>query len=268
MKWLNRLERRFGRYALPNLTVLLVAGQSVGFIIGSADPARLENWSLVPAKVLEGEVWRLVLFPFLPPTLSLFWVFFALYLFYIMGTGLQQHWGAFRFNLFMLIGYLATVAVSFLEPEMPMSNAYLGGSVFLAFAWLYPDFELLLFFILPVKIKYFAWLTWLFFAFGFFSGTAVTRLALVASVSNFLLFFGADIVSYLRYRHRRTHHALKAIGRKDAAFHECVVCGVTDLSDRNMEFRYCADCDGDFEYCADHLRDHEHRTAENADAQS
>ena len=123
----------------------------------------------------------------------------------------------------------------------------------------------MLFFILPVKIKYLAWLTWFGFAVAFFGGTWSTRLAVVAGIGNFLLFFGADIVSYVKDRQRKTQQALKSIGVKQRVFHKCTICGVTEKSDPQMDFRYCSKCEGDFEYCADHLRNHEHRTAESAE---
>ena len=153
MSWVEKLDRKFGRYAIPNLTLLIVCGQLTGFFLGHIKPEQLEQWELVASRLQEGELWRLVTFPMVPPGSGLL-VLFGIYLFYLMGTALEHTWGTFRYNVYLLIAYLCTVAVSFLAPELPMSNAYIGGSVFLAFAWLYPEFQLLLMFILPVKIKW------------------------------------------------------------------------------------------------------------------
>ena len=104
-------------------------------------------------------------FLFDPPLQNPLFAFFAWYLFYLMGTALEEHWGAFRYNIFLLIGYLMTVAVSFLIPALPVTNAYIGGSVFLAFAFLYPDFILQIFFVLPVRIQWLALITWLYYGY-------------------------------------------------------------------------------------------------------
>ena len=91
-----------------------------------------------------------------PPTTNLLFAFFFWYLFYLMGTVLESTWGAFRYNVYLLVGWAATVAVAFLQPNAPASISFLQASVFLAFAYLYPDFQILLFFILPVKVKWLA----------------------------------------------------------------------------------------------------------------
>ena len=116
----------------------------------------MANIALVPTKVLHGEVWRLVTFLCEPPTNNLVFAFFFWYLFFLMGTALESTWGVFRYNVYLLVGWAATVAVSFIQPEAPASAGFLQGSVFLAFAYLYPNFQLLLFFILPVKVKWLA----------------------------------------------------------------------------------------------------------------
>ena len=169
MAMLDRLEKKFGRYAVSNLTLLLIYGQIIVYVLAQFKPELLELIDLVPGLVLQGEVWRLITFIFWPPLSSVSLVFVALawYFFYLMGTALEGHWGDFRYMVFLLVGWFATVAFALLAPlflpgyeQVGYTNAYLGGSVFLAFAYLNPEFVILLFFILPVKIKWLAWLTW------------------------------------------------------------------------------------------------------------
>src|SRR4029077_2272748 len=121
----------------------------------------------VPEAVGWGEWWRLVSFLFTPPSGNPLLAIFALYFLWFMGGALEAQWGAFRYNVYVLIGYAMTVAAAFAFPYGAATNGYITGSIFLAFAYLFPDFQILLFFILPVKVKWLALITWLFFAYQF-----------------------------------------------------------------------------------------------------
>ena len=137
-----------------------------------------------------------------------------------------------------------------------------GGSVFLAFAYLFPDFELLLFFILPVKIKWLALITWIGYFLGFAFGSWHTRLIILASIANFLLFFGRDIMLRMRAGRRRMAYQVQKITREDEPFHQCSICGITDVTHPEAEFRYCTECRPTRCFCSDHLDGHEHVTEE------
>lgn len=147
---------------------------------------------LYPDRVLQGEIWRLVTYIFIPPSFSPFWIIFVLYFYYLVGTGLEQAWGAFRFNLYYLLGMVGTTVAAFITGA-GYTGVYLNLSLFLAFAHLYPDFQLLLFFILPVKIKYLAWLNWALLGGTVLLGALPHKIAAVAAVINFFIFFGKDI---------------------------------------------------------------------------
>ena len=195
MSMLDRLERKFGRYYIPNLTIVLVFGQAVFYVLTLMNSIRRDDALLVPALVVRGEVWRLLTFVFVPAVQTPIFFAFALYLFYLMGTALESYWGEFRYNVYLLIGFLATVAVSFLTPDQAAGVGLLGGSVFLAFAWLNPDFELLLFFILPVRIKWLALLTWIGYGYGLLAGDWGDRFRILAAIGNFLVFFWPELVA-------------------------------------------------------------------------
>ena len=170
MSLIDRLERKYGRLAIPNVTMVLIAGQVLLFGAmmmrvrqGGGNP--LANIYLIPGKVVEGEIWRLLTFLFEPPQTSPLFVIFFWLLFYLFGTTLEQQWGTFRYNVYLLIGYLANVAAAFLAwalisktglfgpagilvaQRMVATNSFLYGTVMLAFARLYPDFTLNLFFV-------------------------------------------------------------------------------------------------------------------------
>ncbi|HET6880409.1 MAG TPA: hypothetical protein VFI31_09655 [Pirellulales bacterium] len=266
MSLLDKLERRFGWCAIPNLTMLLTCAQATGFALIWAKLTTWDNMALVMSEVAEGQVWRLGTFLFLPATMSPIWLFFALYLFYLMGSTLEAHWGEFRYNLFLAIAYLATVAAACVAPHEPATNVYLGGSVFLAFAYLFPNFELLIFFILPVKIKWLALLQWIGYFLSFTMGDWMQKAMVLAAVSNFLLFFGKDIFRGARDGKRRMEWNARHLAKRDKPFHNCAICGANERTHPKMDFRYCTKCSGSYEYCAEHLPTHEHVVKQTAAA--
>jgi hypothetical protein len=265
MTLMARLERAFGRYAVPDLTLYLVCGQAGFLIAWMANPRILERIALVPSLVVQGEWWRLLTFPFFPPTTNVLFAIFGLWFLFFMGRELEAHWGAFRFNVYLLIAYVASVGAAFLSyavtGEGAASSAFFDGSVFLAFAQLYPEFVIYLFLILPVKAKWLALATWVLYGWTFLTGDAMAKAMVAASVLNFLLFFGRDIVQSMRSNRRRMTRriGLRVTESPDAAFHTCATCGITDKTHPKMDFRYCPGCGGKLAYCTEHLNNHEHR---------
>ncbi len=155
-----------------------------------------------------------------------------------MGEALENHWGTFRYNLFFFVGWVATVASAWIQPTVPATNGYLLGSIFLAFAFLYPDFQILLFFIIPIKVKWLALLTWAIYAITFAvaasGGHWSVCMVILAAVANFLLFFWRDLLEMGRRQGRRVKYSAQAIEARrmaDEAFHRCVICGRTEQSD-------------------------------------
>jgi hypothetical protein len=279
MSLLSRLDSRFGRYAVPNLTVILIAGQVFLYVAHHLAPAPggndvLDRIRLYPGEVLQGEFWRLLTFLFDPPLRNPLFAFFFWYLFYLMGTALETTWSAFRYNVFLAIGYFATVISTFAfyfalgGLVLPATNGFLYGTVFLAFARLYPDFTLHLFFILPVKIKWLAMLQWAWYAVAFvFSPSWMVRAVIAASVLNFFLFFGRDIWRGMKQGHRRMKHQARTLRTPQRIVHKCRVCGLTSDDAPQSQFRYCSRCEGEACYCPEHLHNHEHVVKESATAQ-
>lgn len=264
MRWTDKLASKLGRLAVPNLTLWIVAGSGAFFLVGSFHRAALDTITLVPALVMQGEVWRILSFMIYPLDMSPFFAFFTYYLFYIMGTALEAEWGEAKFNLYIWMGAFWTIAGAFLTPNAPIQNSFLYGSVFLAFAYLYPEFELYIFFVIPVKIKYLAGITWIFYLFQLVVGSWPTRISILMSALNFLLFFGAEIADHVRGNARQMSRHAQEIREEETPFHLCAVCGLTEKKDPAMDFRVCSTCPGGLEYCQTHLRSHTHtpKTAE------
>lgn len=261
MNWLDKLERKFGRFAVKNLMMYIVGITGIVYALSYFDRSGLviNRLMLIPELVLRGEVWRLITYIFIPPETTIIWILFVLYFYYMVGTALEHEWGSFRFNLFYFTGMLGTTIAAFIT-GYGATSLYLNLSLFLAFARLYPDFELLLFMIIPVKIKYLAMLNWAYIIFTVLAGDISSKLVAVVSILNYFLFFGKDIVTRTRsnrqvYSNRRR---FRAEIPRDFTIHRCTTCGKTEKTDPDMDFRYCPECEGDYEYCMDHVRNHEH----------
>ena len=288
MNWINKLERRFGRYAISNLMFYIIAMYAVGFVIILINPTFFyEYLTLDAAAILKGQVWRIFTFVMEPPNTSLIWILFSLYLYYFIGTNLERVWGAFRFNLYFFSGVLFHVVAAILVYvltgiSMQMGTSYLNLSLFLVFAALFPDVQFSLYFIIPIKVKWLAYLDIALFAYtvlqafmSTYGGDPVfgvyykaNAVAAVVSLLNFLIFFLSTRKAspYNPKQMKRKHEFKQNIRRAErpmqmypnGARHRCAICGRTELDDENLEFRYCSKCNGNYEYCQEHLFTHKH----------
>jgi hypothetical protein len=267
MTLLDRLERKLGRFAVPNATLGIIFGQVAFYVAqqaelrGAIQEPVVDKLTLVAAHVLEGQWWRVFTFVFTPPGANLLWAIVFWYFFYFVGTVMEQTWGAFRYNVYLLVGYVATVAAAFLVPEATASVAFLQGSVFLAFAYLYPDFVIQLMFVLPVRVKWLAWIAWAGYGLTFLSGLSGNLVAMAmvgASVANFFVFFGRDVLVRVVIGHRLMRRQASHVIAERKPRHVCIVCGATNKTHPEKDFRYCSKCRGQRCYCDEHLRDHEH----------
>jgi len=243
MNLLNKLERKWGRFAIPNLAIYLVGGQGIMFLLIMLQ--RVDPNSLVfqPGAVLAGEVQRLLGFVFMPFSFSWFSLLIGLWIFYMLSNALEQTWGSFKYNAFILLGIIINVGTALCLapwfPYMQVTSYFLYLTVFFAFATLYPNYEFLLFFVLPVKVKYLAMISaCLFVLMPLLVGQWGVKIAALASVGNYLLFFGKGFAMNLHYRKRRTQFHAKQKEVVEECFHTCSVCGATDKSHPEREFRY------------------------------
>lgn len=265
MSWLDKLERKFGQYRVPYVTEALIVAQIPLAGVAMVDYQALEGMRLSAEGLAAGEYYRLFSFLMVPPSSFIIFNFFAWYIFYLFGTALEQSWGTFRYNIYLLIAYVAIVAAALLMPLVgggggAMANYFIGLSVFLAFAYLHPNFEILLFLVWPVKVKWLAMISGFFLGGAILAGAAPQKLAALAAIANFLIFFTGDIVRRLRGARRRAVAEMESAAAAEEPFHRCQTCGATDKSDPDLEFRYCATCTGAPCFCEHHIFDHEHVT--------
>lgn len=272
--WLDKMERRFGRYAIRNLTMYLLAGYAIGYLLSFTMPQLLTYFTLEPALILKGQVWRLLSWVIIPPNDNIIFVIFMMLLYYSLGNTLESYWGAFRYNVYIFSGILFTVIGAFIVNGLIgsitgfgslYSTYYINMSIFLACASIMPDYQLLLYGIIPIKMKWLAILDVVLLAVDAVQGGLIIRIVIIASLLNFIIFFFCN-------RNLRGHSPKQAARRKKfqkqisrpqnqyagGAKHRCAVCGRTELDDPTLEFRYCSKCNGNYEYCQDHLFTHEH----------
>lgn len=210
MKWLSRLELKYGRYAIRNLTLYIVGLNLTVFLISfflfAGNPLQtISIMALIPQQVFKGEIWRLFTFLFLPESYDFFFALLSIYITYMIGSSVENYWGKARFNAFYFCGALLTILAAFLS-GYGLSGFYLNMSLFLAFATLFPEQEILLFFVLPVKAKYLGIAEAVYVLYMMFQairfgglGSPVVAAAL-ASFVNYFIFFGNDFFKWIRLR--------------------------------------------------------------------
>ena len=274
MNWLDKLEKKFGRFAIPNLTMYLIGAYIIGFGIYYFLPGLFKWLTLEPYFILKGQVWRVISWVLVPPSGSLISIIFIVLLYYSLGTALERAWGTFWYNVYIFSGILFTVIGAFALYFIAgtgmigygglFSTYYINMSIFLAFAVSYPDMELLLYFIIPIKMKWMAFVYAAMALYYFFTGSLATKVAIAASLLNFVIFF---LSSRNMKRFSPKEQARKAKLKQqtrphmtyaNGARHRCAVCGRTELDDPTLEFRFCSKCNGNYEYCQEHLFTHKH----------
>ncbi|WP_295765198.1 rhomboid family intramembrane serine protease [uncultured Oscillibacter sp.] len=286
MRKLNSAMERFAlrhpNFGIPNLMRFIIIGNAAMFFL-----LRMTNGEAVYflgfewGAVLRGQIWRLVSFIFVPESLQPFNLILSLYFMWFIGTMLEREWGTPKFNLYYLSGVVLTILTGIISHyafgySFILGTYYVGMSMFLAFAALYPDAQLMLLYIIPVKAKWLALADIALFAVdaaaALLRGSWLSALLPVVALLNFLVFFWCDIVDQIDRRrsfarHRNSHQtiqfksAVRQQRKKESQQgyrHKCSVCGRTDTEYPDLEFRYCSKCAGYHCFCMDHILDHEH----------
>ena len=260
-RWLAKLERRFGRYAPKGLTMWIVGLTGLTYLLCYARPELRWDLNLNPDAISRGEAWRIVTFLFLPwqsgGGLGILLTAIALWFLYTVGTALEAQWGSFRFDLYYLLGALATLAASFIVGSL--TNEYVNLSLLLAFATEFPDYEILFMFVLPLKMKWVGLLSAAGVLWAVATGNMLTRAGVIVAMANYLLFFAPVLISRLR-RVRKPVSKTSEFGPQPRRARVCARCGRSNTDDPNLEFRLCdcaEKCGGKLtEYCIDHARAH------------
>ena len=283
MKFIDKWERKYGRFGIPNLTVYIIVCYVIGYALTIINPSLLNWLSLEPAYILRGQIWRLVTWVLYPPsTAGVLWFAIAvLFFYYPIGTSLERTIGTFKYTLYIFSGILFTIIGAFILYFLLGGNVLVGSvfstyyislSTFLAYAMCYPDMSVLLMFIIPVKMKWMAVFYVVIVAYEMIqyimAGAWYLVIPIVASLLNFIIYyFGTK--DFSRYNPKEIHRrnefrrAMEPQGRMKSGSgsvtkHKCAICGRTELDDPNLEFRFCSRCNGNYEYCQDHLFTHTH----------
>lgn len=277
MNFLDKMERKIGKYAIPNLSLWLIVGYAIGFFLQFTNSRIIAYMALDPYSILHGQIWRLFTWVLLPNETDLFFAMIMMLFYYQLGTALERSWGTFRFNVYMFGGFLFTILGAFLlyfvsgcsillynpfTMQGYFNTGYINTSIFLAFATCFPEMQILLYFVIPVKMKWMAAVYTAITIYQFLTGGWVVRVAIVASLLNFIIFFlmtrkNQRTVSR-KAAHRRKQYQAQQIRPKGITKHKCAVCGRTEESNPELEFRFCSKCEGNYEYCQDHLFTHQH----------
>ena len=275
------------RFGIPNLMRVIVIGNVAVYVLmlltQANDANALSFLTFNLNALLHGEVWRLVTFVFVPASSSPFALLISLYFYYWIGSTLERQWGTAKFNLYYISGALLTVlgvVLASLITGNPYLTAagtgYVNLSMFFAFAFLFPDTTVLLFFILPVRMKWLAYLDGALFAFDIIKAIGAHNWAGVVlpivALLNFAVFIWPE-VHYLKERakyqnsrktvqFRQAQQQQAKQAQQQGYRHKCAVCGRTDTDYPDLQFRYCSNCVGYHCFCQDHIFNHVHFTEE------
>ncbi|MBQ7360375.1 MAG: hypothetical protein IJW63_09800 [Lachnospiraceae bacterium] len=288
---MNKFEKRFGRYAIPNLTTILIACYALGYILQMVLPNALNYLTLNPYLIVRGQVWRLLTWIVVPPsTGNLLSTLLMLYFYWSLGTTLERTWGTYRYNVYIFSGMLFTVLGAFAAMgasyfvygdawslmtqagSLFFSTYYINMSIFLAFAVTFPNMQVLLMFIIPIKVKWMGVVYGVLILYEFLQGGSVyvgnylldcslfARIAIVSSLLNFVVFYFTSrrVLLSPKQMHRRAEFKREVRQAQKISRHKCAICGQTEETNPELEFRFCSKCNGNYEYCQEHLFTHQH----------
>ncbi len=284
---MSSFERKFGKYAIKNLSFILVLCYAVGYFFELIDRSNtlIYYLTLNPYAILHGQIWRLVTWILIPPSSGgIFFTLIMLYFYCSIGTTLERTWGTYRYNVYIFGGMLFTIVGSFLlmgycylfqaeqialyTPEMffsavstVFSTYYINMSIFLGFAATFPDAQVLLMFIIPIKVKWLGIIYGVMLVYEFLIYNVYNKFAILASLLNFIVFFlTSRNMMHLNPKQIHRRQEFKRDIRKNTGItkHKCAICGRTEVDSPNMQFRFCSKCDGNYEYCEEHLYTHTH----------
>jgi len=199
--WLQKMDNKYGRLAIHNLMNIIVIGMIIVYVMNlvlatAKDSSFLMLFVFDRGAIFSGQIWRLISFIFIPPDSSILFIIMSLYFYWLMGSAMDAEWGSFKFNVFYFCGVFGTVIAGLITGYA--TNNYLNMSLFLAFAALFPEFRVNLFFILPVKVKYLAYADAVFLLIMFIFVNWQGKTALAVALLNLLLFFWNDFLDGIK----------------------------------------------------------------------
>lgn len=271
MVYIDRFCRKHPDFGIPNLMKYVCIANVIFWLLGVVNPVLLSYLRFDPYLVLHGQVWRIVTFALYPPSTGML-AFIAFYFYYWIGSTLEQYWGTPKFNVYFFSGLVLTLLYGFViyfitGLRIQLNAEYVYLSMFFSFAAMFPDMQVLLFFIIPVKMKWLALLDAAFFILGVVTTAFPVNLLPIVAVLNFFVFCGGELLRSVPRRpsagtvnFRRASAKIRREQRDRLYTHKCAVCGRTDTDFPNLEFRYCSRCAGYHCFCEEHINNHIHFT--------
>ena len=271
MTYIDRFCRRHPDFGIPHLMKYVAIANVVFWLLGAVNPVLMSYLRFDPYLVLRGQIWRIVTFALYPPSTGML-AFIAFYFYYWIGSTLERYWGTPKFNVYFFSGILFTLLYGFLiyfitGIRIQLNAEYVYLSMFFSFAAMFPDMQVLLFFVIPVKMKWLALVDAAFFLMSILTASFPENLLPIVAVLNFFVFCGGELLRSVPRRptaatvnFRRASAKLRREQRDRLYTHKCAVCGRTDTDYPELEFRYCSRCAGYHCFCQDHLNNHIHFT--------
>ena len=291
MKFSSNFEKKFGKYAVKNLSMVLIICYACGYVLRMISPGIMDFLYLNPYQIIfHGQIWRLVTWLIVPPSSFDIFTLLMLYFYYSLGTTLERTWGTYRYNVYIFSGILFTILGAFLlfaytavfQNEVdtklalymlwvvdnngrslaPMfSTYYVNMSIFLAFACTYPNMQVMMFFLIPIRIKILGIIYGALLVYQFLMGSIADQFVIAASLMNFVVFFitGRGKVHMTPKQAKRRQEFRREVKKTTRVTrHKCAICGRTEETNPELEFRFCSKCQGNYEYCQDHIFTHTH----------
>lgn len=284
---MSKFEKKFGKYAIPNITRILIMCYIVGYVLQFLNRDVLYYFTLDPYRIVHGEIWRLITWVIVPPTfvsgtdiLGIILVVIMLHFYYNIGTILEKTWGTYRYNVYLFGGMLLTILASFLymgyvyliagseaaefllfSTSNQFSTDYIVLTMLILFALTYPDMQVYFMLAIPLKMKWLAVIEFILLGVQFLGGTVAIRFAIVAALVNLGLFYlRTKSLFHMRPDQMKRRSEFRSEVKRNTTVnkHKCAICGRTEESHPDLEFRFCSKCNGNYEYCQDHLFTHEH----------
>ena len=270
MRAVDRFLYKHPNFGIPRLARYIAIGSGAAWVIGLINSVLYSYLAFSAAAVMHGQVWRLVSFMLMPYDTSFLGVISILF-YYWIGTTLEQYWGSGKFTIYVLINMLLTslsgFVLHFVGYSISLTPTYLYLAMFFAFAVYFPDVQVLFMMIIPIKMKYLAYLDAVLFALAIIRNPFPFNLIPIVAILGFLLFCGGELLSRIPKRasaqtinFRRESERIRREQREMLYHHKCAVCGRTDVSNPELEFRYCSRCAGYHCFCRDHINNHIHFT--------
>ena len=271
MVYIDRFCRKHPNFGIPNLMKYVCIANVIFWLLGVVNPVLLSYLRFDPYLVLHGQVWRIVTFALYPPSTGML-AFIAFYFYYWIGSTLEQYWGTPKFNVYFFSGLVLTLLYGFViyfitGLRIQLNAEYVYLSMFFSFAAMFPDMQVLLFFVIPIKMKWLALVDAAFFVLGVVTTAFPVNLLPIVAVLNFFVFCGGELLRSIPRRpsagtvnFRRASAKIRREQRDRLYTHKCAVCGRTDTDYPNLEFRYCSRCAGYHCFCEEHINNHIHFT--------